>query len=70
MCGSSFKKSEENYILYVIVPKIVPEKIQFLDLSVNKPAKDYMKRGFTVVLFAKWMAQGSALIFQIIYLFL
>ena len=37
---------EENNILYVIVPANCTDKLQPLDLSINKPAKDYMKQRF------------------------
>uniref|UniRef100_A0A1X7U120 DDE-1 domain-containing protein n=1 Tax=Amphimedon queenslandica TaxID=400682 RepID=A0A1X7U120_AMPQE len=40
------KKLEENNILYVIVPANCTDKLQPLDLSINKPAKDYMKTKF------------------------
>ena len=40
---SIFKKLEENNILYVLVPANCTDKLQPLDLSVNKPAKDYLK---------------------------
>ena len=43
---SIFKKLEENNILYVLVPANCTDKLQPLDLSVNKPAKDYLKRRF------------------------
>ena len=41
---SIFKKLEENNILYALVPANCADKLQPLDLSVNMPAKDYMKR--------------------------
>ena len=43
---SNFQMLEENNILYVIVPANCTDKLQPLDLSVNKPAKDYMKQRF------------------------
>ena len=40
------KLLEENYIYYVLVPANCTDRLQPLDLSVNKSAKDYMKRKF------------------------
>ena len=43
---SVFKLLKENNIFYVMIPANCTDKIQPLDLSVNKPAKDFMKRKF------------------------
>lgn len=43
---SMFKLLDDNNILYVIVPANCTDKLQPLDLSVNKPAKDFMKSKF------------------------
>ena len=43
---SIFELLEENNIFYVLVPANCTDRLQPLDLSVNKPAKDYMKRKF------------------------
>ena len=37
---------QDNNILYILVPANTTDKLQPLDLSVNKPAKDFMKRKF------------------------
>ncbi len=42
---SIFKKLEENNILYVLV-RSCTDRLQRLNLSINKPAKDHMKRRF------------------------
>ena len=36
----------DNHILVVLVPSNCTDKLQPLDLSVNKPAKDYLKQKF------------------------
>ena len=41
-----FQKLDENNILYIIVPPNTTDKLQPLDLSVNKPAKDFVKERF------------------------
>ena len=41
-----FKLLDENNILYVLVPANCTDRLQPLDLSVNKPAKDFMKAKF------------------------
>ena len=43
---SIFKILEDNNIFYVLVPPNCTDRLQPLDLSVNKPAKDFMKRKF------------------------
>ena len=40
------KLLEDSNILYTLVPANCTDKLQPLDLSVNKPAKDFMKRQF------------------------
>lgn len=40
------KLLEESNILYTLVPANCTDQLQPLDLSVNKPAKDFMKRQF------------------------
>ena len=37
---------EENHILVVFVPSNCTDKLQPLDLSINKPAKDHMRKTF------------------------
>ena len=41
-----FQKLDENSILYIIVPPNKTDKLQLLDPSVNKPAKDFVKERF------------------------
>ncbi|XP_011408602.1 PREDICTED: uncharacterized protein LOC105315598 [Amphimedon queenslandica] len=41
-----FKILEENNIFYVLIPPNCTDRLQPLDLSINKPAKDFMKRQF------------------------
>ena len=41
-----FKLLEDNNILYVHICPNCTDKLQLLDLSVNKPAKDFIKRKF------------------------
>ena len=41
-----FQKLDENNILYIIVPPNTADKLQPLDLSVNKPTKDFVKEHF------------------------
>ena len=41
-----FQLLEENNTLYVIVPNNCTDILQPLDLSMNKPAKDFMKSKF------------------------
>jgi hypothetical protein len=43
---SIIKLLKENNIYYVLVPANCTDRLQPLDLSVNKAAKDYMKRKF------------------------
>ena len=43
---SIFKVLEDNDIFYVLVPANCTDRLQPLDLSINKPAKDFMKRKF------------------------
>ena len=43
---SIFKLLDDNNILYVLVPANCTDKLQPLDLIVNKPAKDFMKSRF------------------------
>ena len=43
---SIFKVLEDNDIFYVLVPANCMDRLQPLDLSVNKPPKDFMKRKF------------------------
>lgn len=40
------KLLEENNIFYVMIPPNCTDRLQPLDLSINKPAKDFMKRKF------------------------
>lgn len=40
------KLLQENSILYIFVPANTTDRLQPLDLSVNKPAKDFMKQKF------------------------
>ena len=40
------KRLEDNNILYVVIPANCTDRLQPLDLSVNKPAKDFMKSKF------------------------
>lgn len=40
------KMLEENNILYVTVPNNCTDRLQPLDLSVNKPAKDFLRARF------------------------
>ena len=37
---------EESCILYVVIPANCTDKLQPLDLSVNKPAKDFLRKKF------------------------
>ena len=46
------KKLEDSNILYTLVPANCTDKLQPLNLSVNKPAKDFMKR-----LFQNWYGE-------------
>ena len=41
-----YKLLEENNIYFVLIPANCTDKLQPLDLSVNKPVKDFMKRKF------------------------
>ena len=43
---SVFKMLEENNIFHVLIPPNCTDRLQPLDLSINKPAKDFMKRQF------------------------
>ncbi len=43
---SIFKLLEDNDIFYVLVPANCTDRLQPLDVSVNKPAKDFMKQKF------------------------
>ena len=43
---SIFKLLEDNDIFYVLVPANCTDRLQPLDLRVNKPAKDFMKQKF------------------------
>ena len=43
---SVFKLLDENNILHIMVPANCTDRLQPLDLSVNKPAKDFMKSKF------------------------
>ena len=40
------KLLEDNHILYVTIPNNCTDKLQPLDLSVNKPAKDFLRAKF------------------------
>jgi len=40
------KKLEDNNILYVTMPNNCTDRLQPLDLSVNKPAKDFLQSKF------------------------
>ena len=40
------KLLEDNHILYVTIPNNCTDKLQPLDLSVNKPAKDFLRARF------------------------
>ena len=44
-------KLDENNILYIIIPPNTTNRLQPLDVSVNKPAKDFVKK-----LFQTWYA--------------
>ena len=48
MCSRDnvLKKLEDNNILYIIVPNNCTDRLQPLDLSVNKPAKDFLRSKF------------------------
>ncbi len=43
---SVYRLLDEHNILYIIVPANCTDKLQPLDLSVNKPAKEQMRRKF------------------------
>lgn len=43
-----FKLLDDNNILYVLVPANITNKLPTLDLRVNKPAKDFLRRKFQV----------------------
>ena len=45
-CVENVLKLLDNNILYVIVPANCTDKLQPLDLSINKPAKDFLKSRF------------------------
>ena len=46
-CTSEILKLlEDNHILYVTIPNNCTDKLQPLDLSVNKPAKDFLRAKF------------------------
>ena len=59
---SLFKKLEENHILYIIVAANCTDRMQPLDLSVNKPAKDYMRWSIESVDFEQIICSLSALL--------
>ena len=40
------KLLEDNHILYVTIPNNCTDRLQPLDLSVNKPAKDFLRAKF------------------------
>jgi hypothetical protein len=45
-CQSSILKLLDDNIFYVLVPAHCTDRLQPLDLSVNKPAKDFMRKKF------------------------
>ena len=42
----TFDKLEKNHIMYVLVPKTCTDRLQPMDLSINKPIKDCLKHSF------------------------
>ena len=47
-----FELLEENHIFYILIPTNCTDQLQPMDLSVNKPAKDFLRQKFQ-----HWYAQ-------------
>lgn len=43
---SIFDKLNEHYIMFVLIPKTCTDRLQPMDLSINKPIKDCLKASF------------------------